>query len=264
MQYSLNQKKVLKIFFSLILALTTSSCVSKLKNDNSKKSAELKMEIGLSHLERNNLPLALKELLEADQLDSKNAYIKNNLGLIYFLREKYELSAKYFTTAMSLNSKFTEAKNNLARVYIEQKKYNAALDLLNEVSADLTYTNMQGAYFNYGLLYFNQNKFEQAKKYFLNVLKINREDCYSQVYYSRTLIETRFLKAAAEQLNKAAALCEINRLDDAHYYSAIVYYRLGEKEKSLNRFSEVLNLFPDGKHHAQVIQMIDMIQKENK
>jgi type IV pilus assembly protein PilF len=248
--------------FSIVTSLSLlPSCVSTTQNTKP-RAAELKMEIGVSHMQRNNLPLALKELLGALELDPKNPYVHNNLGIVYYLREKYDLSAKYFAEAVTLNPAFTEAKNNLARVYIEQKQYSKAARLLDEVLADLTYTNAHSAYFNFGLLYFNQNKFDQAKLYLSKILSDNREDCYTQVYYARSLMETNHTKLAAEQLDKATQFCHLERVDDAHFYGAIAYYRSGNKQKALARFEELVKIFPDGKHRAKSTEMIQLIQKE--
>jgi Tfp pilus assembly protein PilF len=244
--------------------LQTGCTTTNNSESNRKKSAELKMEIGVSHLERNNLPLALKELLEATELDPSNPLIHNNLGLVYFLREKYELSAKHFLEAFTLNPQFTEAKNNLARVYIEQKQFLKATTLLNQVLADLTYTNAYSANFNYGLLLFGQNKFNEAKAYFVKILKENKEDCYAQVYYSRSLMETGQAKPAADRLEQIMPYCAYAQIDEAHFYSAIAYYRLGQKQKSLSKFLELKKMFPEGRNYSRAAQMIDLIQKEKK
>lgn len=245
----------------IILYFFVLGCASTPQTANKQKAAELKMEIGISHLQRNNLPLALKELLGAYELDPKNPYINNNLGIIYFLREKYDLSIKYFSEAIRLSPNFTDAKNNLSRVYIEKKQYSKAKQLLDEVLTDLTYTNVDSAYFNYGLYYFNQKKYEQAKLYLAKILSNNREDCLTQVYYARTLLETTLVKQASEQLEKAMQFCIYEKADDAHFYSAIAYYRLGNKAKSLSRFEELVTLFPEGKHHLKAKQMIQLIRK---
>ena len=259
--------KTIRILFHSSLFLSSLSllqgCASTYQN-NKQRSAELKMEIGVSHLQRNNLPLALKELLAALELDPKNPYVQNNLGIVYFLREKFDLSVKYFSEAVNLSPTFTEAKNNLARVYIEQKQYSKASRLLDEVLADLTYTNTHSAYFNYGILYFNQNKFDQAKMYLSKILNENREDCYTQVYYARSLMETNSAKLAAEQFDKATQYCMIEQVDDAHFFGAIAYYRIGNKQKALARFEELVKIFPEGKHRAKASEMIRLIQKEKK
>jgi type IV pilus assembly protein PilF len=254
-------RKFLLSFSITAITSLTSGCVST-NQSNKQRAAELKMEIGVSHMERNNLPMALKELLGALELDPKNPYIHNNLGIVYYLREKYDLSVKYFTEAIALNPQFTETKNNLARVLIEQKQYSKAARLLDEVLTDLTYTNAHSAHFNYGLLYFNQNKFDQAKTYLVKILSDNREDCYTQVYYARSLMETNYAKLAAEQLDKATQFCILERVDDAHFYSAIAYYRTGNKQKALARFEELVKLFPEGKHRVKSTEMIQLIQKE--
>lgn len=256
-------RKIL-FLFSIVMTLSfTLGCASPQKI-NKKRAAELKMEIGVSHLERNNLPLALKELLGALELDPENPMIHNNLGIVYYLREKYDLSIKYFSEAITLSPQFTEAKNNLARVYIGQKQYSKASRLLDEVIADLTYTNTQSAYFNYGLLYFNQGKFEQSKMYLSKILADNREDCMTQVYYGRSLMETNYTKLAADQLDKATQFCLLEKVDEAHFYSAIAYYRSGNKQKALARFEELVKIFPEGAHHAKSNEMIKLIQKEMK
>lgn len=254
---------MIRTTFALFSIVTFIGCASATQA-NKEKAAEFKMEIGVSHIQQNNLPLALKELLGALELDPKNPYIHNNLGIVYYLREKYDLSVKYFMEAITLNPQFTDAKNNLARVYIEQKQYSKATRLLDEILADLTYVNIHSAYFNYGLLYFNQNKFDMAKGYFAKILSDNREDCLTQVYYSRALMETNFAKLAAEQLDKATQFCILQKVDDAHFYGAIAYYRSGNKQKALARFEELVKIFPEGKHRVKSAEMIQLIQKGMK
>ncbi len=220
------------------------------------------MEIGLSHLANNNLPLALKELLGAYQLDPKNSLICNNLGIVYFMRDRYDLASKYFNEAIVLNPKFTDAKNNLARVNIEQKNYAKANSLLNEVLSDLTYTNSDSAHYNFGLLYFEQKKYAQAKTHFAKVIRNGRQGCLAHVYYARSFMEASLVKQASTLLDRARPICTAETQDEAHFYSAIAMYRLGNKQQSLLRFQETTQTFPQGKNFVKATQMIELIQKE--
>ncbi len=244
----------------LFCSIALQSCVS-FNNEKNKKSAFYKMEIGISHLENNNLPLALKEFLEAVELDPTNALIHNNLGILYFMREKFELSAKYFLKATDLDSKFTDAKNNLARVYIEQKQLTKAQKILDVVLADLTYTNSGAAYFNYGLSWFNQNQYSEAKNYFEKAISERRSDCLTLVYYGRSLLELKMYDSATSQLDRATTFCSQQLVDEAHFYSAISYFRSGNPQKSLARFEELIKLFPNGKNYEKSQQMIELIRK---
>lgn len=249
----------MKLFYFLILIFVFTSCAST--DDRSDEKAQLHMQLGLSHLERRNYAIALKELLAAEEFAPKNQMIQNNLGLLYFIREKYDLSIKHFSRAYELDHKFTDAKNNLARVYIEIKQFSTAQRLLDEVLADLTYPNAAKAYMNYGLLEFNRSRYKDAKAQFKKVLELDREDCYGQVFLGRSYLELKENKQAVDQLEKATTFCKAVGVDEAHYFSAIAMYRLGNKDQSLLRFQEILNQFPDGKYRDQSKKMINIIEK---
>jgi type IV pilus assembly protein PilF len=253
----------MKYLFGILIAISLCSCSSTSESSNAEK-AVLKMKLAVSYIERNELPIALKELLEAEQLDPENPLIHNNLGFIYFLRNRFDLSVKHYTKAIVIKPEFTEAKNNLARVYIETKQHLQAEKLLNEVLEDLTYGNISAAYMNYGLMRFNQKKYSDAKNLFRKVIEKNREDCYAHVYYGRSFLELGENKTAAEQLDKAAVFCRPINVDEGHYYAAIAYYRLGRRDKSLSRFDEIVQAFDDSYNKRNAQKMIDMIRRDMK
>lgn len=253
-------KNLFKLFILILILNISFSCTTPSKEAQTER-ASIKMQLGVSFLEQNNLPLALKELLGAEELDSSNALIQSNLGLVYFLRKKMDLSLLHYTRATELNPKFTEAKNNLARVYIEVKQYIKAEALLNQVIEDLTYTNQATAYMNFGLMRFNQKRFADAKVLFRKVLESDREYCFAQVYLGRSYLELGENQDAVIQLEKAAPLCLPRKVDEAHYFSAIAHYRLGQTDKSLLRFQEVTQLFPDGANFTSAQKMIQIIKK---
>jgi type IV pilus assembly protein PilF len=250
------------LIFNLILLTMFLACTTTPQVETER--ANLKMQLGVSHLENNNLPLALKELLAAESLDPKNPFIQSHLGLVYFLRQKLDLSLMHYSRSVELSPSFTEAKNNLARVYIELKQFSRAEALLNQVIEDLTYTNQASAYMNYGLMRFHQKRFADAKTLFRKVLQSDREYCFAQVYLGRSYLELGENQEAIFQLERAAPLCLPQKVDEAHYFSAIAHYRLGLKEKSLTRFQEVVKLFPGGVNFESAQKMILIIQKGSK
>lgn len=251
------------LFFKYILLSTILLIVSSCGtfSQKSPEKAELHMQLGLSYLDRKNYPIALKELLLAEEADPENYHVQNNLGLVYFIRGKYDLSIKHFSQAYKINPKFTEAKNNLARVNIEIKQFTTAQKLLDQVLADLTFASPEKAYMNYGLLEFNRSRFKQAKLYFKKVLEINREDCIAHVYYGRSFLELKENRPAIELLEKSISFCQPIGIDEAHYFSAIALYRDNQKSQSLARFNEVLKLFPEGVRVEPSKKMITLIEK---
>lgn len=249
-------------FVILILTLALQSCVTN--KPSSKTTAELRMDLGMAYLQQNNLALALKELLIAQDLDASNPFIQNNLGIVYYLRDKYEISLKHFQNAVNLKPNFTEARNNLGRTQIELKKYAEAEKNLKAVVSDLTYEGLNKGYFNLGLLYFNQQKYQQALPQFQKSLKAYRDDCLSQVYFGRTYLELKQNKVASEQLDRSAVVCNGVGIDDGLFYSAIANFRNNQTEKAIAKFNEFISLYPESPKKPQALQMLDFIEKSKK
>lgn len=217
--------------------------------------------MGSSQFESGNYPGALASLLKAEELDSKNPAIQNNLGLVYFMRQRFDLSEKHLRKALSLNSKYSEARNNLARVLIEEGKFVEAEKEARIVIDDLTYPAIDKAYINLGLVQFNQKKYNDAKDTFLNAINVSRDNCVANTYYGRSFFEMKDYNKAASALDHAISFCQRALFDEPHYYSALTYYRLGDKDKSMARFSEIVKLYPEGKYREKSKAMLDMLRK---
>ncbi len=247
----------MRYFIGIILFITTGCTTFTERKDKSL----LHLQLGISHFEAGSYPLALSEFLKAEELDSDNPSIQNNLGLTYFMREKYDLSEKHLKRAINIEPKFTDARNNLARLLIERGKYTEAEKELKIVLNDLTYTGTDKAYLNLGLSEFNQKKFNLAKDSFLKALGQQQDNCIANTYYGRTLFELTDYKRALTALERAISHCQKSAFDEPHYYSALTIFRLGQKEKSIERFKEVVNLYPNGRYNERSRAMIDLIRK---
>ncbi len=225
------------------------------------EKAILHYSIGSSYYQNASYPQALKELLLAEEYDSQNMNIQNSLGLTYFMREKYELSIRHFRNAIAINSKFTDARNNLARAYSEVGKYSEAQKELDIVLSDLTYTSVERAYNNLGYNYFLQGNYEDAKQAFAKAISNQQDNCYSHTYFGKSIFELKQYSEAASALDRAIEFCQKNLIDEPHFYSALAYYRLGDRNKSIARFEEVLKLYPNGKYIEKSKGMLAILRK---
>lgn len=242
-----------------LCAAALSSCASTASKDKTK--AELHMTIGNSHFEKGNYPYALQELLRAEKLDPKNPLIQNNLGLVYYMRERYDLAEKHIRRAIELEPGFSDARNNLARVLIDVKRYEESEKLLKQALDDLTYAGGDRAWFNLGLLKFNQGKWKEARGAFESSLKLNRDSCLTNSYYGRTLFELKDYGNAALNLDRAVGFCQKQLFDEPHYYSALSWYRAGDPAKAKARFQEIIKLYPDGKFREKARAMLQLLEK---
>lgn len=216
---------------------------------------------GTSLYQNENYSLALREFLTAESNDPDNSQIQNSLGLTYFMKERYQLSIKHFEKAVKLSPGFTDARNSLARVYTEVGRYQEAEKMLNIVLNDLTYPSQERAYINMGLNFFNQKKFEQAKDNFQKAINTQPDNCFAHTYFGRSYFELKNYESSIQALDKAVEFCQKLLVDEPHYYSALSYYRLGEKQKSITRFQEVIKLYPNGKYSDRSKGMLNIIKR---
>ncbi|AHI07310.1 hypothetical protein BDW_14050 [Bdellovibrio bacteriovorus W] len=229
--------------------------------DKNKQTADLHLRLGTSQIESGSYPAALQELLKAEELDPKNPVIQNNLGLVYFFRERYDLSEKHLRIALKLNSKYSEARNNLSRVLIEKGQFKEAEQEANKVINDLTYPNPNKAYINLGLAQFHQKNFMGSRISFEKVLDSTPDDCVASTYYGRTFFETRDYSRATETLDQAIGFCQRLMYDEPHYYSALAYYREGNRSRSQARFEELVKFYPNGKYREKAKGMLGLLRK---
>lgn len=242
-----------------ISLLSLLGCASQSKQK--KEKAELFLRMGISQLESGNYPYALRDLLKAEELDSDNAVIQNNLGLVYFFRDRQDLATKHLNKALAIDPKYSEARNNLSRVLIEKGQFAEAEKELKIVLDDLTYPNPEKAYINLGLAKFNQKDYTGARKSFMKVLENTPDDCISNTYVGRSFFEGEDYQRASEALDRAISFCQKSLYDEPHYYSALAYYRLGEKSKSQTRFEEVVKYYPNGKYRDKAKGMLSLLRK---
>lgn len=234
-------------------------CASSASKD--KSLADLHLRLAAAQIESGDYPYALQELLKAEKLDPENAAIQSNLGLVYFHRDRLDLAERHLRKAVALQPQFADARNNLSRVLLEAGKYEEAEKQIKIVVNDLTYPYPEKALANYGLIRFNQKDYVGAKNAFASILRSQPEDCIANTYFGRCLFEQKSYESAAESLDKAISFCQKNLYDEPHYYSALTYYRLGNKSKSITRFEELIKFYPNGIYRDKAKGMLSILRK---
>lgn len=254
-------RKTIGLVFVIMAGLCFAGCATPGQN---KDKADLYLRLGVSHLEKGQFPLALTNLLKSEELNSRNPILHNALGLTYFYRNREDLAEKSFLKSLELDPKATETRNNYARMLIGQKKYSAALTQLNLAVDDLKYPFPNKSYFNLGFLYFEIHKYEQAISAFEKSLSFKNDDCLTATYYGRSFLELKRYASANSAFENALPICQAQLVDDAHYYSAVALYRMGEARQAESRFRETYSLFPEGKYREKARAMLDILHKANQ
>lgn len=234
-----------------------------MNNTERQETAELHMQIGVSFLQKEDYPSALKELLIAEDLSPNNPAVQSNLGLVYFLRDRFDLSEKHYLKSIALKNNYTEAKNSLARMYIENNQLSKAEPLLKDALKDLTFSDYPLIYTNYGVLEFKRKNYAASKTYLKKSLEVDRESCQSHLYLGRNYLELNETFLATEELEKSITFCQSQGNDEPHYYAALAYYRNNQRDRAMVRFEEMIKLFPTSPNNEKAKKMLELIKKGN-
>lgn len=226
----------------LLICLLAGVFLSCATGDKDAEKAELHLRIGTAHLNQGNYPLALRELLEAHRLNPDNAVVCNNLALAYFVRGKYADAERHLNQAIKIDPKYTDAYNNLGRVHIELGRYDLAINELNRVVSDLTYPQPEKGLSNLGLAHMKAKNYQEAQRRFKEALKINNNFCPAHNHYTQALYLLKEYKRAAAATESALQLCP--NLDEAHYYGALSYLKMGQRDRAHARMKEIIELYP--------------------
>ncbi len=250
------RRSLFSTFFILI-----SCCWMGCSSAEKKESAVLHMRLGVSEYESGDFPQALKELLQAENLDPSNPLIQNNLGLCYLMRDRPDLAELHLKKAVQLEKKYTEARNNLARVLIALKKYDEADQELKIVLEDLTFPGVEKAYVHLGISRFERKNWNLAEQAFKKAVEYKKDSCLAWDYLGRVSFEKKNYSEALNLFDKSVTLCQRQLFDEPHYYSGLTLYRMGQSAKAKDRFKEVVHLYPDGQYKDKAQAIIELLNK---
>lgn len=245
-----------KLRFLLIIGMAILGCST---SSVQKEQAALNLQIGTSHLAKGRYPQAMFYLLEAQKLSPDDPVISNNLGLVYFVKKEFNEALPYFQRAIKLDGTYTDAKNNCGRTLVELNRADEAITVLTDAIADVTYSTPEKAYANLGLAYIRKGNLQDAVKMLNKSIASNNKFCTGYNYYGQALFQMGKYSAASEAFENALQLCE-NRYDEAHYYSALSYFKNGQKEKAEGRFKEVIRLYPQSEFAGKAKDMLKTIK----
>lgn len=248
----------MRVFVIYFITISLAGCGTFRANE--KETAMLQLRVGTSQLESGAYPQALATLLQAESLDPDNAVIQNNLGLCYFVRQKYKKAEEHISKAIDIDSNYSDARNNLGRVYIEQGRYQEAISLLQKVTQDLTYSNPEKTLLNLGIAFFQLKDYSKARVYFAKTIDLQRDNCFAHSFLGRSFFEMKQFQKSAEQLDRAVGFCQRILFDEPHYFSALSYYQIGDKQKTVARLEEITHLYPNGKYLDQAKTLLQEIK----
>jgi tetratricopeptide (TPR) repeat protein len=154
---------------------------------------------------------AIKDLRRAIHLDSTNTDALNDLAWVYNNLDSTKLTLFYAKKAIAIDSSSTYAYNTIAIVYMSMEKYDSAVACLNKCIMLDSIESLSTGYNGSSAFY------------------DNRSECK---------LKTGDTQGALQDVQRAIALNSTN--DYAYYNLALVYEKMGEKEKACEALNTAL------------------------
>lgn len=156
-------KVITKASLSIILLLSLVACSSTDKElSPEEKKADVYFSYGTQSLMRGEYTNALDGLLKSNELRPRQPDTINNLAMAYYYKKRKSKALELLKTTLDLAPDHSDAKINLASIYLNDNKLEEAKKLYLEVLEDLLYKRQFITHSNLGKIYLQQGNLDQA------------------------------------------------------------------------------------------------------
>jgi len=222
-----------------------------------KKEADARMRMGVTYLDQRNLPMAMRELAKASELDPENPEVDMALGLVYQARGDMSKAEEHLRRAIDKKPDYADARNNLGIVLAQRKAWDEAIREFEAAVANVMYTTPELEYFNLGEVYRAKGDLAAAEKAYRQALQAN--DRYAAAYaaLSGVLVGQGKWSDAASVLSR----CVKNLPDYAPGWMELgrVYLRLSRPTDALKAFDTVLAVSSDPEERKQAAGYVALL-----
>ncbi|HGY55896.1 MAG TPA: tetratricopeptide repeat protein [Caldithrix abyssi] len=160
-------------------------------------------------------------------------------------RPRPEVVIGLFRKAIREDARFWEAYYNLGITYFNDHKYNDALRQFNKVIQALP--DFEKPYYGRGLIYERQKKYDLAIADFKKVTEFNSNDYKSFYYLGKISVRKKQYKEAAKYLKKANTINP--DYAPAYYEMGNIYYNQGKYRQAIPHFRKATELDADNANY---------------
>ncbi len=226
----------------VLLACVLVACTTK-NMEKQKQIAEKTRLLGEAYFAEKRYQDALREFLKAEKLYSDDHLLHDDLGRVYLALGEHELAITHFKKALQLNPDYTPARNNLGNAYAVTKNWDKAIEQYEIAAGSLLYATPHYPLANIGFVYYQQGKYDLAKKYYRESLKVKRDYVGAMHGLGRTYMATNRVAEAIDILEKAIELAPESAFVNFDMGNA---YRMNrEYQKALTFYRKAAELQPD-------------------
>ena len=215
--------------------VVTSGCGSaEAERRKREEKAEFHYKLALGYFQARNIDLAIRELVRAFDFEPEHADSRYLYGFILFGRKRYEEAAANFRRALTRKPRFFAARNHLGVTYLELERFHEAIETLEPLLKEATYTTPYLPHNNIGWAYLKLGNLRLAEKHLRMAVFVNPKFCLGHRNLGLLAMEQRDMTAAIEHLEEATRRCP---------KFAAAFFKLGEALSIKQRSAEAQAAF---------------------
>ena len=224
----------------LLLLLAVAGCSL---GEKRAKQADIHYMLGLSSLGDQDATTALRELLQAADLDPHRSDIQNALGQAYFQKQAYPEAEQHFLEAARLDPQNPQYQNNLGALYLSMQRWDDAIQHFLKAARNLLFATPEVALTGAGFGNFQKGNYANAISLYREAMARNPN--YAQAYLR--LGEVYYAQDQTAQAVKeyGRALELFPQYVEAHYRLGVAYLKQQQPAKARTEFLAVVKAAPN-------------------
>jgi type IV pilus assembly protein PilF len=257
--------KSIRIFLGLIGLIVITACSTTVEapklsspntNDNPVQGsaadrANIRLQLAISYLQQDQLPLALKELNNAIAIDDNLADLYAVRALVYTQMRDANKAEQDFQRVMNMAPNNLDNINNYAWFLCMHDKEQQAMSMFDRVLEDRTFTQPVKALNNAGLCSLKMKNDELAETYFAKSLRLDASNPTTNLNLARLRYKKHDLANAQFYINR---LVREDAVTPEILWLAIKIDRqLNDSVAQANLAVQLQRRFPDS-HEAELLR----------
>ena len=209
--------------------------------------ARAHLSVGLTHLKEGRVPLAIRELRAAEEMNPDDRYTQLALAEAYRLKGLNADAEAHLKKALAIDPSFQDARLTLSGLYIQTARYPEAIAEAQALIDDPTFPQPWTALTNKGWALLQLKRSAEAREAFNTALEYNER--YWRAQLNLGILESEDGKRidAIERFEKVLAL-NPGPLGtaEANFRIAEIYVSLGNREQALEHLVAASTQRPSG------------------
>lgn len=205
------------------------------------KQARVHYQIGLSYLEDQKYPEALKEFEDATRFDPTDAAFHMHVGIAYLQLDKIDDAAKWVSEACTMTEPFPECWNNLSHIELRRGHATQAAEYAEKALTTDTYSTPETALANLARAQLALKQLPKALATVQRALRLKPQACDLRILLNPIYLRSNDLETALSEAKRTTFFC---RLDpQAHLWEAYLLQKIGRRRDAEQKYREIMELF---------------------